>query len=403
MLSIKNAITITGQPANLAVPCEKNMTIQAEGLMVFPGLIDPHVHFRVPGLARKEDWETASAAALSGGYTTVFDMPNTVPPTITAAYLKQKKQLIDTALKKAKLPLRYHLYFGADKHHVSEIHRVKNEVIGLKVFMGESTGQLLVDDDESLHAVFAIAATQNLLVAVHAEDAAHLRKRAAVCHGKHYHDHSTIRDVKAATLAVQKAIDLAKIYGVRLYILHVTSRDEIVLIKKAKQAGLPVYAEVTPHHLFLDDRDYKNLQGRALVNPPLRNESHRLALWEAIKEGVIDTIGSDHAPHLLSEKAEPYGRCPCGMPGIETTLPLLITAYHEGLITLDKILSLTCHRVRDIFHLPHNDDVVLVDVETAKPVIGKALHTKCHWSPFEGRILKGWPKHVVVQGQYVKL
>ena len=312
----------------------------------------------------------AAKAALRGGYTTVFDMPNTIPPTITAALLREKNTLIHAQLQEVGIPLRYHLYFGADKQHLNEIAKVRQSVIGIKVFMGCSTGNLVIDDDESLHAVFSIAAGEDLLVAVHAEDEQCLQQRKHIFHGTtKYSDHSEIRNVDVAVRAVEKAIKIAKIYKTKLYILHVSTAEEIALIKKAKKAGLTVYAETTPHHLFLNDTAYRTLQGRAVVNPPLRHSNQQAALFEAINNNIIDTIGSDHAPHTLAEKEKPYGECPSGMPGIETTLPLLLNAYHQGLISLEKIISLTETRPREIFNLKKNDDIVLVDLRK-KPNVG---------------------------------
>jgi dihydroorotase len=404
MIKISGALTSDGKSSDLTIPSQQDINISADGLTIFPGLIDPHVHFRTPGLEHKEDWRTAAKAAIRGGYTTVFDMPNTLPPTISSSLLQKKNELIESQLKEIGIPLRYQLYFGADKNHLSEIHKIKHDVIGIKVFMGCSTGNLVIDDDESLHAVFAIAATQNLLVAVHAEDENLLcERKIQFKDAKNYSDHSKIRNVEVATRAVEKAIDLSRIYGTRLYILHASTHDEIELIKKAKTEGLPVYAETTPHHLFLNDTAYEYLHGNAVVNPPLRARDQQTHLFTAIREGIIDTIGSDHAPHLSSEKAKPYGGCPSGMPGIETTLPLLITAYHEGIISLEKILSLTCLRPREIFGLPKSDDIVLVDMNTPKTVKGASLKTKCGWSAFEGQTLRGWPVHVVVNGKYIDL
>jgi dihydroorotase len=404
MIHISDGRSITNERIDITIPSQQDLTLSGEGLTVFPGLIDPHVHFRTPGMEYKEDWRTAAKAALYGGYTTVFDMPNTIPPTVSSELLNEKKALIDAQLKEIGIPLRYQLYFGADKNHLSEIHRVKHDVIGIKVFMGCSTGNLVIDDDESLHAVFAIAASQNLIVAVHAEDEARIKEqKIKFKDAKNYADHSQIRDVEVATLAVEKAIAIARIYGTRLYILHVSTSDEIDLIKQAKKANLPVYAETTPHHLFLDDRCYPHLQGRAVVNPPLRASFHHDALFAAIREGTIDTIGSDHAPHLVTEKSHPYGDCPSGMPGIETTLPLLLTAHHDGLLSLENILALTHTRAREIFNLPKNDDTILVDLTQAKQVIPSNLKTKCAWSAFEGRELFGWPKYVIMNGHFFDL
>jgi dihydroorotase len=404
MIIISGAQSIDGKNIELSLPRHTDQHIDATGLTVFPGLIDPHVHFRTPGMEYKEDWCTGASAAIAGGYTTVFDMPNTVPATITAELLQEKKQLIDTQLQAVNIPLRYQLFFGADKNHLSEIHRVKDKIIGIKVFMGCSTGNLVIDDDESLHAVFAIAASLNLLVAVHAEDEHRIvarKKEFLTC--SRYSDHSMIRDVETAVIAVEKAITLAKIYKTKLYILHVSTKEEIDLIKKAKQAGLSVYAETTPHHLFLNDEAYSTLHGKAVVNPPLRALHHQAELFQAIKDGVIDTIGSDHAPHTPEEKSQAYGLCPSGMPGIETTLPLLLSAYHQGLLTLPEIVSLTATRAQTIFELTPNQDIVLVDLNKKLTVNSKQLKTKCAWSPYEDKILQGWPIYTIIQGHCFKI
>lgn len=400
MIQISGARSITGERMDLTYASQEHVTLDATGLTIFPGLIDPHVHFRTPGLQHKEDWQTGAAAAIAGGYTTVFDMPNTLPPTVTETLLQEKKKLINHQLQAVGIPLRYELFFGADKNHLSELHKITHQVIGIKIFMGCSTGNLVIDDDESLHAVFAIAATQNLLVAVHAEDEDMINVRKKQYQSsKQYHDHSRIRDVDVACRAVEKAILLSKIYGTRLYILHVSSAAEIQLIRQAKAAGLPVYAETTPHHLFLNESAYDTLQGKAVVNPPLRTADHQAALFSAIQEGIIDTIGSDHAPHLLAEKALPYGQCPSGMPGIETTLPLLLTAFHTKQLSLAQIISLTYTKPREIFGLAENDDKVLVDLEHTQSVDPTHLKTKSGWSSFTGRLLTGWPKYVLMQGR----
>ena len=400
MINLLNVSDIDGKVCNLSLDSQTDVEIDANGLVYLPGLIDPHVHFRTPGLEYKEDWKTAAKAAIYGGYTTVFDMPNTLPPTITADLLTEKKALIDSQLKEIGIPLRYELFFGADKDHFSEIHRVKNKVIGIKVFMGCSTGNLVIDNDESLHAVFAIAAAQNMLIAVHAEDEARLHEqKAKFATPSTYDAHSKIRDVTAATIAVEKAIDLCRIYGTRLYILHVSTQDELALIAAAKKENLPVYAETTPHHLFLHDGMYETLKGKAVINPPLRAQQHNQALLEGIISGVIDTIGSDHAPHTPEEKARPYGQCPSGMPGIETTLPLLLNAHHEQLLPLKTIVALTSTHAQQIFNLPATNDDVLADLQQKRPVRAEQLKTKCAWSAFEGRELHGWPVYTVVNGQ----
>lgn len=398
MIIIQNIKTVHGETKDLMVQSTESKSMDGSGLLAMPAVIDPHVHFRTPGLEYKEDWRTGAKAALRGGCTTVFDMPNTKPPTITRALLTEKKALIEQQLQEAQIPLRYDLFFGADKFHLDEIASVKQDVIGIKVFMGCSTGNLVIDDDESLHAVFSLAAQHDILVAVHAEDEHLIQKRKVNDVGpKNYASHSRLRDIEVATCAVEKAISLAKRYGTRLYVLHVSSAEEVELIRSAKQAGLPVFAETTPHHLFFNASAYASLEGKAVVNPPLRDARHQPALFSAIHEKIIDTIGSDHAPHALAEKKLPYGECPSGMPGIEFMLPLLLNAHHAGKLSLEEVVSLTSARARDIFRLPENNDWVLVDLNK----ISSITHTesKCGWSPYMDMTLQGWPIFTILKGR----
>ena len=404
MIQINNIQTVAGSRQTLTIEGEQAITIDGEKLLLLPGLIDPHVHFRTPGLEYKEDWRTAAKASIKGGYTTVFDMPNTIPPTVTQEELDKKIALIDSQLKDIKIPLRYHLFFGADKHHLDEIKKVKGQVIGIKVFMGCSTGGLVIDDDESLQAIFKLAAEEDMLVAVHAEDEQRLKENTKKVNlPQPYAIHSQIRDEKAASLAVKKAIDLVRRYGTRLYILHTSTRQEMDLIAQAKAEGLPVFAETTPHHLFLNTKDYDRLQGKAVMNPPLRTMEHQKSLFDAINAGIIDTIGSDHAPHTLEEKARPYGACPSGVPGIETTLPLLLEAYHQGLLSLEKIVDLTYRRAQEIFKLEAYPDYTLVDLAARQVVKEANLKTKCQWSPFSGLTLRAWPVYTILNNHLYDL
>lgn len=404
MIQIKQVQTLNGHRRTLSIASRQKITIEAEDLLLLPGLIDPHVHFRTPGMEYKEDWRTGAQASIKGGYTTVFDMPNTIPPTVTQIELLKKQHLIDTQLKDINIPLRYHLFFGADKNHLDEIKKVKTQIIGIKVFMGCSTGGLVIDDDVSLHAIFKLAAEENLLVAVHAEDEKQLKKNTQkIGISQSYAMHSQIRDEKAAYIAVKKAIDLVRQYGTSLYVLHTSTQQEVDLIAQAKAENLPVFAETTPHHLFLSSNDYDRLQGKAIMNPPLRLAEHQKALFQGIREGVIDTIGSDHAPHTLEEKARPYGACPSGVPGIETTLPLLLEAYHQGHLSLEKIVDLTYTRAQEIFKLKAYEDYILVDLAASREVKENTLKTKCQWSPFAGLKLRGWPVYTILNNHLYDL
>ncbi len=397
MINILNINTIDGTKKNLQIASAQDHTIHAENLTLLPALTDPHVHFRIPGMDYKEDWRTAARASIAGGVTTVFDMPNTLPPTTTVALLQEKKKIIDAQLKEAGIPLHYQLFFGADKDHLAELSKIKHDAVGIKIFMGCSTGNLVVDSDETLSAIFEIAAAHDILVAVHAEDEHILNANKAKYQGeKDYAVHSKIRDTHAAVAAVEKAISLTRRFGTRLYILHMSTAEEVALIQQAKQQNLPVYAETTPHHLFLNTHSYATLAGKAVMNPPLRSEKDQTALFAAIRDNIIDTIGSDHAPHTLSEKEKPYGQCPSGVPGIETLLPLLLNAHQQGLLSLQNIVSLTSTRAREIFRLPANNDWVLVDLNKKMRVDEKKLKTKCAWSPYAGMELTGWPRYVVL-------
>lgn len=399
MIEIQNVEDIYGETHDHMIESDTDLIIDGSGLLLFPGLIDPHVHFRTPGHPEKESWHTASAASIKGGYTTVFDMPNTDPACTTEMILQEKKALIDQQLKECGIPLRYELYFGADKSHLDEIYKVKKQTVGLKVFMGSSTGDLLIDDPGHLHAVFALAKAHDLIVSVHAEDEALILERSKTIPSDSFHAHSKIRNEEVAYRSTKLAIDLAKLYGTRLCILHVTTAEELPLIKHAKEEGYEVFAETTPHHLFLNTDSYDRLGGKAQMNPPLRSKRHSDTLLQAIHDGVIDTIGSDHAPHTLEEKNKPYGQAPSGVPGIETTLPLLLNAYHNGLLSIEQIIDLTHTNPQDIFRLPPNNDVVLVDMNKEKVVREEDLKTKCGWSPFAGQTLKGWPVTTIVNGK----
>lgn len=397
MIVFQQVNMIDGRVTDLNIESNEDRIISATNLTALPAVIDPHVHFRTPGMEYKEDWRTGARAAIRGGCTMVFDMPNTKPPTITATLLAEKKALIDSQLKDVDIPLRYELFFGADKFHLDEIAKVKKQVIGIKVFMGCSTGDLVVDDDESLHAVFEIAARENMLVAVHAEDEHMMRERKKLFQGQQdYPVHSDIRHIDVAVSAVEKAISLTRRYGTRLYVLHVSSAQEVALIKAAKAEGLPVFAETTPHHLFFNTNAYSRLGGKAVVNPPLRDEHQQEALFDAIRDKVIDTVGSDHAPHTLTEKEMPYGQCPSGMPGIEFLLPLLLNARDQNKLNLEQVVALTSGRAKQIFHLPETPDWVLVDLERIETITKTA--SKCGWTPYLGLTLKGWPVHTVLHG-----
>ena len=406
-----NGEILNGQKGSLRLTKtgEVDTVIDAVNLIAIPGLIDPHVHFRTPGSPaeeEKENWMTGAKAALAGGYTTVLDMPNNTPSCNTEEILHAKAALIRQQLEQVGLQdLHYGLYFGADKNQFDEIPKVANKICAIKVYMGSSTGNLLMKEREHLKKLFTIARDNNLLVAVHAEDEDMICANKETCKEKTFAAHSEIRNPEVAKRATQIALELTKEIGNRLYIVHVSTKEEIDLIRHAKNVDkLEVYAEATPHHLFLNTGHYHSLHGRAQVNPPLRDREHNKALLDAINEGVIDTIGSDHAPHTKNQKELPYGQCPSGLPGIETTLSLLLDARSKGLITLNKIIALTHTNPKRIFNLPDRpNDIVLVDLNKRVTVDESKLHTKCGWSPFAGWKLTGAPIVTVLEGRAYKV
>lgn len=393
MSCFKSVKKIDGTTFDLHVRDEEDLCIDASHLLALPALIDPHVHFRVPGAEHKEDWISAATAAIHGGVTTVIDMPNNFPPCTTLEQVLKKKQLINQQLIQAQIPLHYHLYIGADRRHLKEIVLAKSEIIGIKVFMGSSTGDLLIEDDQTLEEIFRIAADCDLLVSVHAED----EKRIAANKKLYANEtdpsiHSTIRDPEAARIAVDRAIQMAVKYHARLCILHMSTKGELDLLREAKKSRYPIYGEASPHHLLLSKDAYARWGTKVQVNPPLRNQEECHYLWEAIHDGTIDFIGTDHAPHLSTEKSLPYGKAPSGIPSIELYLSLLL---NEGL-NLERLVDLTRTNIEKIFRLPTNNDWVLVDMNRSNTVDDENLKTKCRWSPYCGHTLKGWPVFTIL-------
>lgn len=397
MIIFKDSLDIYGNQSDVAIESEQEIIIDAKGLLKLPALIDPHVHFRTPGQEYKEDWLTGAQAALFGGITTVFDMPNNLPPIYDLETIKKKKCLIDAQLKKASIPLRYGLYLAADKTQIEKIPQAKSQAVGIKVFMGSSTGDLLIEEDEVLEKIFRIASKNNMIVAIHAECEKTLKNNS-----KRYPlpqrvpIHSRIRSKQAALIACKKALFLSKKYNCRLYLLHVSTQEELQHIRQAKKENVPVYVECCPHHLFFNISYYQSLGTKALVNPPLRDPHDQKALWKAIEDGTVDTIGSDHAPHALEEKMQTYGKAPSGIAGIEFMLPLLLNAYHDRKISLEKIVEITRKNVEKIFNLKSNDDLVFVDMEQTLALDEKDLKTKCRLSPYTDVLLKGWPIYTVL-------
>ncbi|BBD57284.1 dihydroorotase, multifunctional complex type [Nostoc sp. HK-01] len=373
--------------------------IDAQGLTLLPGVIDPQVHFREPGLEHKEDLFTASCACAKGGVTSFLEMPNTRPLTTTQAALDDKLQRAA-----GKSVVNYGFFIGATAEVLPDL-LTAQPTCGIKVFMGSMHGQLLVDQDTVLETIFAQG---NRLIAVHAEDQERINQRRQEFAG--IHDpaiHSQIQDNQAALLATQKALNLAKKYQRRLHILHMSTAEEAELLRQDKPSW--VTAEVTPQHLLLNTSAYQDIGTLAQMNPPLRSPHDNQVLWQALRDGVIDFIATDHAPHTLAEKAQEYPNTPSGMPGVETSLPLMLTAAMEGKCTVAQVVHWMSQAVAQAYRIPnkgaiapgYDADLVLVDLDTYRPVRREELLTKCGWSPFEGWNLTGWPVTTIVGGEVV--
>jgi dihydroorotase len=373
--------------------------IDAEGLTLLPGVIDPQVHFREPGLEHKEDLFTASCACAKGGVTSFLEMPNTRPLTTTQLELDDKLQRAAS-----KCLVNYGFFIGATPDNLPDL-RCAKPTPGIKIFMGSMHGQLLVDKDSALESIFA---SGERLIAVHAEDQARIKQRRQEFAGiKTCAVHSQIQDDIAALLATQLALRLSKKYQRRLHILHLSTALEADLLRQDKPSW--VTAEVTPQHLLLNTDAYEKIGTLAQMNPPLRSPHDNAVLWQALLDGVIDFIATDHAPHTLEEKAQEYPNTPSGMPGVETSLPLMLTQAMQGRCTIAQVSHWMSTAVTKAYGIPkkgaiapgYDADLVLVDLNTYRPVRREELLTKCGWSPFEGWNLTGWPVTTIVGGQLV--
>lgn len=379
--------------------------LDAKGLHVLPGIIDSHVHFREPGLTHKEDLESGTRGAILGGVTTIFEMPNTQPPTTTAEELQEK-----LIAAKGRAWCDHAFYIGAAHENCDQLEVLEDlpGTPGIKVFMGSSTGSLLIDDDETLRRVFRNGRRRCCL---HAEDESRLQERKGLIgDAPDATEHPFLRDAETARLATERAIGVSRETGRPIHILHVTTSDELPLILHAKQEGLDTSCEVTPQHLTLHAPEcYEVLKNLAQQNPPIRGKEHQMALWTALRHGLIDTIGSDHAPHLLEEKGQPYPKAPSGMPGVQTMLPVMLGWSHLGDISLPKLVRLMCENPARLFGVKgkgfirtgFDADFAVVDLEKKWTITTDWLQSKCGWSPFLGTVITGKPIHTVLRGQVV--
>ena len=375
---------------------------KAHGLCVLPGLIDTQVHFREPGGEHKENIESGSRSALLGGLTAFFDMPNTHPPTVTAEALDDKIQRA-----KGRSYCDFAFFVGAQPENLSHLKSLvhKNHCPGVKIFMGSSTGSLLLHEEEKIDHVLCHVPVP---VAVHSEDEERLRERKSLVLtelGK-VELHPLWRDPECALRSTQKIIRLCRKNMRRVHILHVTTEEEMALLARNQEYAT---VEVTPQHLTLKAPEcYEHLGTRAQMNPPIREERHQKALWQAVKSGVVTMLGSDHAPHTLEEKQKVYPHSPAGMPGVQTLLPIMLNHVHNQKLSLKKLvelLALNPHRVyglknQGLLKEGFKANVTVVDTKKRQKISHRWLASKCEWSPFENWDITGWPVAVLLNGEW---
>jgi dihydroorotase len=381
--------------------------IDAAGRVLLPGLIDDQVHFREPGLTHKGDIGSESRAAVSGGITSFMDMPNTRPATTDPAALEAKR-----AAASGRAYANYAFYLGATNTNIEAINALDpQKTCGVKVFMGASTGDMLVDDPHTLEAIFA---QSPLLVATHCEDTptilsheAHYRSRYGDAVPMRHHP--DIRSREACLKSSSLAVSLAKRHSTRLHILHLTTREELTLLEPGPCGGKHITGEACVHHLFFNASDYDHLGARIKCNPAIKLESDRKALLEAINDDRIDVIATDHAPHTLEEKQQPYFQAPSGLPLVQHALPSLLEHYHKGVLALPRIVEKTSHAVARLFEIKDRGfiregywaDLVLVDLNQPNTVADADSISRCGWSPFVNQRFLSAVDLTIVNGRIV--
>lgn len=372
--------------------------IDARGLHLMPGVIDDQVHFREPGLTHKEDLFTASRACAKGGVTSFLEMPNTKPTTTSVAALHEK-----LALAATKSVVNYGFYIGATSTNIDELKQAQRTP-GIKIFIGSSTGDLLVDEQAALERIFA---ETTLPICAHCEDETTVRANAAkFASSTNVADHSNVRTNEAALIATRRAIDLAVRHQHRFHVLHVSTAAELPLIKAARPY---ITAEACPHHWLFSTDDYERLGTLVQMNPSIKSPADAKAVWQGLIDGSLQVIATDHAPHTMEEKAKPYPQSPSGLPAVENSLALLLDQAHRGECTLEQVVSWMCDapaRVWDIvgkgrIEVGFDADLVLVDLSKTDTIRNETQLTKCGWTPWHGKQTTGWPVRTWVMGREV--
>ncbi len=375
-------------------------TIDCTGLHILPGVVDSQVHFREPGLEHKEDLETGSRAAVLGGVTAVFEMPNTKPLTTSEAALADK-----VARATGRMHCDFAFWVGGTRDNakdVAELERLPGAA-GIKVFMGSSTGDLLVEDDDGVYSILKNARRR---AAFHSEDEFRLRQRLGERVPGDPASHPVWRDEIAALQCTQRLVAVARRARARIHVLHISTAEEIEFLEHHKDVAT---CEATPHHLTLSAEDYARLGTLLQMNPPVRSSRHRDGIWRGISDGIVDVLGSDHAPHTLEEKAKPYPDSPSGMTGVQTLMPLMLDHVNAGRLTLQRFVDLSSHGPNRIFGMArkgriaagYDADFTIVDMKRRETITNEQQGSKAGWTPHHGRKVTGWPVGTIVRGMRV--
>ncbi len=382
--------------------------IDLEGKTIIPGLIDGHVHVRDLGHSDKEDWLSASRAAIAGGITTIFDMPNNKPPTINLKNLNMKREVARKAL------VNYKFNLGVTGHNLPDVTEIlksqPGDIAALKLFLAGSSANEFVEDIDQIKRIFDLSLQFDLPVIIHTELQKCIEKHQKLYPQPDIFYHNAIRHRDCANAGTELVIQLAKAIGNKIYIAHTSTAEEIEIIRQNKSKA-SIFCEVTPHHLLLNQTVLATAGNYAKVNPPIRTLEDNKALWQGIADGTVDTIGTDHAPHLLAEKLKAYKLAPSGFPGLETALPLLLNEVNNGRLTLKKLIELTAHNPAKIFNLSHTGqiktgfaaDLCVVDMDKKCLINPDKFYTKAKYSPYAGITVKGLPVMTIINGKIYNL
>lgn len=374
--------------------------VDCTGLHLLPGVIDTQVHFREPGPTHKEDLETGSLSAVMGGVTGVFEMPNTDPLTVTAEALADK-----LARAKGRMHCDHAFFIGGTHENAMDLPELERlpGCAGVKVFMGSSTGSLLVEDDEGVRNILRVIRRR---ASFHSEDEPRLNERKHLRVPGDASTHPVWRDVEAAMKSTQRLVRLAHETGARIHVLHISTAEEMQFLAAHKDVAT---VEATPHHLTLDDTLYATLGTRLQMNPPVRSAAHRAGIWNGIAQGVVDVLGSDHAPHTLEEKEKPYPASPSGMTGVQTLVPVMLDHIAQGRLTLERFVDLTSAGPARIFNIAnkgrlavgYDADITVVDRKRRETIANAWIASRAGWTPYDGYQVMGWPVGTVLRGRRV--